>query len=265
MSPACERPAYHDDITEYLKLYYAGRDKLPPDETNGNTPLVSAHEVAWYSWKTTHDPRLPGMIAQGDVKNMVDLCYQTLALAEIDRAKYAAQIRANAERILSLQRPSGQWSMRFDPKEPEVEFQTGHALWALAAAGIPEDHPQVQKAIEYLLNRQQPFGGWMDPTAILRELQDAVPRDAVRRARPEHAISRSKGARRGWDAPPPQSLSSRPRSLCSRNSTRSGSVRRTRVLRQIEAAAQSNEVLIRQAAVEALGRLALPADRAAAA
>jgi len=136
-----ERSAWRDQIAEYLKLYYAGREKLPPDETNGNTPLVSAHEVAWYSWKTTHDPRLPGMIEHGEVKNMVDLCYQTLALAEIDRTKYAAQIRANAERILSLQRPSGQWSMRFDPKEPEVEFQTGHALWTLAVAGIPADQP----------------------------------------------------------------------------------------------------------------------------
>ena len=74
----------------------AGRDKLPPDETNGNTPLVSAQEVAWYSWKTTGDPRLPDMIAGGEPKNMVDLCYQTLALAEIDKAKYAAQIKANA-------------------------------------------------------------------------------------------------------------------------------------------------------------------------
>jgi ABC-type dipeptide/oligopeptide/nickel transport system ATPase subunit len=76
------RPAWHQGIGEYLKLYYAGRTKLPPDETNGNTPLVSAHEVAWYAWKTTHDARLPEMIAQGEVKNMVDLCYQTLALAD---------------------------------------------------------------------------------------------------------------------------------------------------------------------------------------
>ena len=81
------RPAYHAGIAEYLKIYYTGKEKLPPDETNGNTPLVSAHEVAWYSWKATKDPRLPEMIAAGDVKNMVDLCYQTLALAEIDRDK----------------------------------------------------------------------------------------------------------------------------------------------------------------------------------
>ncbi|HWD98773.1 MAG TPA: hypothetical protein VG345_07040, partial [Bryobacteraceae bacterium] len=75
------RPDYHNGVTKYLDLYYAGRDQLPPDETNGNTPLVSTFEVAWYSWKTTHDPRLPAMMAAAPVKNMIDLCYQTLALA----------------------------------------------------------------------------------------------------------------------------------------------------------------------------------------
>jgi len=38
------------------------------------------------------------------------LCYQTLALAEIDRTKYAAKIRANAERMPSLPAAYGQWS-----------------------------------------------------------------------------------------------------------------------------------------------------------
>jgi hypothetical protein len=251
------RPVYHDRITEYLKLYYAGREKLPPDETNGNTPLVSAHEVAWYSWKTTHDPRLPGMIAEGEVKNMVDLCYQTLALADIDRAQYTAQIRANAERILSLQRPSGQWSMRFDPKEPEVEFQTGHALWTLAVAGIPAGNPQVQKAIQYLLHRQQPFGGWMDPLQSFenfktpfRETQFAVL--ALSTYYPLAARAR------GWDAPPPESLSAPPDRLLTELDSLWERPSES-VLRQVEAAAQSNEVLVRQAAVEALGRLALPA------
>lgn len=44
-----------------------------------------------------------------------------------------------------------------------MEFQTGHALWALAEAGISRNHPQVRKGAEYLLNRQQAFGGWLDP------------------------------------------------------------------------------------------------------
>ena len=209
------RPAYHDRITEYLKLYYAGREKLPPDETNGNTPLVSTHEVAWYSWKTSHDPRLPGMIAQGDVKNMVDLCYQTLALADIDRTQYAAQIRANAERILSLQRPSGQWSMRFDPKEPEVEFQTGHALWTLAVAGIPADNPQVHKAIQYLLNRQQPFGGWMDPLQSFENFKTPVPRNPIRGTRPLYLLP-ARRARQGLGCPAARIALRLPRSLADR-------------------------------------------------
>ena len=252
-----ERSAWRDQIAEYLKLYYAGRDKLPPDETNGNTPLVSAHEVAWYSWKTTHDPRLPGMIEQGDVKNMVDLCYQTLALAEIDRTKYAAQIRANAERILSLQRPSGQWSMRFDAKEPEVEFQTGHALWALAVAGIPADQPQVQKAIQYLLHRQQAFGGWMDPLQSFENFKTPFRETqfAVLALSTYYPLA---GRARGWDSPAPQSLSTAPDRLLTELDAlwdRPSDA----VLHQMEEAARSNEVLVRQAAVEALGRLALPA------
>ncbi len=157
------RPIFHDGIREYLSLYYAGRDRLPPDETNGNTPLVSAHEVAWYAWTETRNPELPEMIAGGEVKNMIDLCYQTLALEDIDSGKYRQQIRRNVERILSLQRPDGQWSVAFEASQPEVEFETGHALWALQAAGVPKDDPRVKKAIAYLLSRQQPFGGWMDP------------------------------------------------------------------------------------------------------
>ena len=249
------RPEYHDRISAYLKLYYEGRDKLPADETNGNTPLVSAHEVAWYAWKTTQDARLPGMIAQGEVKNMVDLCYQTLALAEIDRAKYAGQLRANAERILGMQRASGQWSMKFDAKEAEVEFQTGHALWALAAAGIPAEHPQVKKAIGYLLGRQQGFGGWMDPLQAFenfktpfRETQMAVLALSAYFPMPARA--------KGWDAPAPERLSADAGKLLVELDGIWERPSRA-VLAQIDSAARSKEVLVRQAAVEALGRLAL--------
>ena len=58
--------------------------------------------------------------------------------------------------------------MRFEPSQPEAEFQTGHALWALQAAGIPADNPQVAKGLAYLLGRQQSFGGWMDPFSPTR-------------------------------------------------------------------------------------------------
>lgn len=251
-----QRSAWHAGIAEYLKIYYAGKDKLPPDETNGNTPLVSAHEVAWYSWRATKDPRLPEWIAAGEVKNMVDLCYQTLALAEIDRTKYAARLQANAERILSLQRESGQWSMRFEPNQPEVEFQTGHALWALAAAGVPATEPKVRKALDYLLSRQQSFGGWMDPTQSFenfktpfRETQFAVLALSSYFPSTAHA--------KGWDSPAPDSLSTDPARLL-RELESIWDRPSDAVLKQIESAAASNETLVRQAALEVLGRLAMP-------
>ena len=252
------RPDYHGAITKYLDLYYAGRDQLPPDETNGNTPLVSTFEVAWYSWKTAHDSRLPAMMAAAPVKNMIDLCYQTLALADIDRYKYKDQIAHNAERILSLQRPDGQWSMRFEPSQPEVEFQTGHALWALSAAGIPKDNPQVQKAINYLMGRQQSFGGWMDPLQSFenfrtpfRETQFA----AVALSSYFPAGDRAKG----WNSPRIDSLSNDPVTLLDQLD-QIWDKPSDSVVRQIEALTASNNVLIRQAATEALGRLALPSS-----
>ena len=249
-------PAYHQAIANYLDIYYAGSSDLPPDETNGNTPQVSAFEVAWYSWKTTHAVRIPQMIARGPVKNMIDLCYQTLALADIDGVKYKEQIAANAARILSLQRPSGQWSMTFDSDAAEVEFQTGHALWALWAAGIPRDHPQVQKGLQYLLKRQQPFGGWFDPKQSFenfrtpfRETQFAVVALSAYYPREKHE--------KGWNSPQPEKLPQDPVELL-KALDQIWDAPRAEIVHQMETACSSGDVLIRQAAVEALGRIAQP-------
>jgi len=246
------RAGYHEGIAKYLELYYAGRDKLPGDETNGNTPLVSAHEVAWYAWTETKDARLGDWIATGEVKNMIDLCYQTLALADIDREKYRAQIAKNAARILSLQRPDGQWSMKFEANQPEVEFQTGHALWALHDAGIPRSNPQVAKAIEYLLRRQQEFGGWMDPLQSFenfrtpfRETQMAVV--ALSSYFPMEARAK------GWNSPKIEKLSDDPLELLEQLDNLWDKPSEN-VLAQIRAAGKSADALVRQAAAEAMGR-----------
>lgn len=248
------RPAYHEHIKDYLDLYYANRTKLPPDETNGNTPLVSTFEIAWYSWQAMKDPRLVEMIAAAEPKNMIDLCYQTLALTEIDKVKFQSQISKNAERILSLQRPDGQWSMRFEPKEQEVEFQTGHALWALQAAGVPVDNPQVKKSIEYLLLRQQGFGGWMDPLQSyenfrtpFRETQFAVVGLS--------SYFPIEGRAKGWNSPVITALSRDPVKILA-ELDQVWDKPSPAVMKQIEGATASNDVLIRQAAAEALGRLA---------
>lgn len=168
---------YLKGVVNYLKLYYKGRTVLPNDETNGNTPLVSAYEVAMYSWKAFDEyakqagdqesiqyrDQVRKLIEQDRHKNLIDLCYQTMALTMMDRAAYTDKIKRNAERLLSLQRADGQWSMLFEPDSAPVEFQTGHSLYTLALAGYKPDHPQIQKGVAYLLARQQEWGGWFDP------------------------------------------------------------------------------------------------------
>lgn len=247
------RPAFHEGINGYLKLYYADRKLLPPDETNGNTPLVSAHEVAWYAWTSNHDPRLGDFISTGPVKNMIDLCYQTLALADIDPAKYKAQIAKNAERILSLQREDGQWSARLETNQPEVEFQTGHALWALHAAGIPLSNPQIAKGLQYLLGRQQIFGGWMDPRQSFENFRTPF-RETQMSVLALSAYYPLAGRQPGWDTAPISALSKDPVALLEQLD-QIWSKPSPAVMQQLVAAAASNDALIRNAAVEALGRI----------
>ena len=253
---APRRTWFHDGVNEYLRLYYDGRDKLPADETNGNTPLVSTHEVAWYAWASSRDPKLPDLVANGEVKNLVDLCYQTLALAEMDKDRYRAKIEANATRLLSLQRPDGQWAMQFKASEPVAEFQTGHALWALHAAGISAEHPQVAKGLSYLLSRQQRWGGWLDPLQSyenfrtpFRETQMAILALSAYYPMGERS--------HGWDAVSPVTLSTEPARLLQQLDEIWGP-QMPQLAEAVFAAAKSNDALIRQAAVEALGRMAQP-------
>jgi hypothetical protein len=247
------RSTFHEGVGKYLELYYAGRDKLPPDETNGNTPLVSRYEVAWYAWSNTHDARMGDLIASGDIENMVDLCYQTLALAEIDPQRYRDQVQKNAERILSLQRPSGQWSMRFAPEQPEVEFQTGHVLWALQAAGVPASNPQVAKAIDYLLHRQQPFGGWMDPLQSFENFRTPF-RETQMAVLALSSYFPAGQPAKGWGAAAPAQLSSDPVEALQQLDAIWDPVP-DGMRAQVRRAAASPDALIRQAAAEALGRL----------
>jgi hypothetical protein len=243
------RLTYHNGVGAYLNLYYKDRAKLPGDETNGNTPLVSAYEVAWYSWESTRDAAIATLIEQDhEIKNTIDLCYQTLALAAIDRNRHAEKIRRNAQRLLSLQRPDGQWSARFDEKSFPVEFQTGHALWALHAAGIPRENLQVAKGLAYLLSRQQSFGGWLDPLQTyenfrtpFRETQMAV------LALSAYYPVASNGPR--WGAVPSGPV----KTLEDLNSI--WNTPEPARLREIEALSTAPEPLFRAQALETLGRL----------
>src|SRR5213076_2195960 len=126
-----------------------------------------------------------------------------------------------------------------------VEFQTGHALWALHAAGIPADHPQVAKAIRYLLKRQQPFGGWMDPLQSYENFRTPF-RETQMAVLALSSYFPVDGRAKGWNAAPVERLSDDPvealRQLDEVWDAPSPAVRK-----QIEAAAESPDALLRQA------------------
>jgi HEAT repeat protein len=171
------RDNLHRGIAEFLKLYYDGRNALPPDESNGNNP-VSRYKVATDSWRQldamarrTGDSRyaetrdlVARLLPTGKPANTRDLAAQTIGLCLRDpgRQTLAEPIDANVRRLISLQRPDGHWSVKFDPSYPITEMQTGESLYALTLAGRRPDDPAMRRGIVALLTRQQAFGGWFD-------------------------------------------------------------------------------------------------------
>jgi HEAT repeat protein len=255
-----------EGVAGYLKIYYRGRTDLPNDESNGNTPLVTTYEVAWYSWKVFDElVRLTGkgeyreyrdqirrLMEQDKIKNNVDLCYQTIAFVEIDRVAYADRIKRNAERILANQRDDGQWSMLFDRGSPSVEFQTYHCLYALALAGYSPDQPPVARSLKFLMDRQQEWGGWFDPKQSyenfrtpFRETQFAV-----------MALSQFfKGSDgKGWLSEAPESLSEADAAMRLQQIDQVWSQPSKQLMGELIASLESDEPMIRMSAAAALGR-----------
>jgi len=276
------RTACLDGVAGYLKVYYQGRTDLPADESNGNTPLVSAYEVAGHSWFVFDElsrrvglparrneyaaqrDQLRRLLEQNRLKDLRDLCYQTIAFVWIDKAAYAERIKANCERILKLQRESGQWAMTFNANAPEAEFQTGHCLYTLALAGYPAQHPQLTKAARYLLARQQPFGGWFDPQQSyenfktpFRETQFAVMALSQLFPKKEAGGGRQEAADRSrWSQesqPTKLKLDEPITALAQLDQV--WDTPTSELMQQLLASAQHDEPLLRSAACEALGRV----------
>ena len=286
------RTACLEGVGGYLMLYYKDRTELPPNETNGNTPLVSAYEIAGHAWAVFDElhrrtgrqeyaayrdlvrqlierenlssvplPRRGGDDVRRPV--MLDLCYQTLDFLMIDPKGYEARIKANCERILALQWPDGRWSMLLDPKSAAVQFQTGHCLYVLACAGYKPDHPQVKKGVEYLLRTQQPWGGWFEPNGYenfrtpFRETQFAVM--ALSQFYPNEDPKRGPEQARGWHAgfpPLPASLDLANESVLIRQLDQIWETPSDKLVAQIGEALAHPEPMVRQAAAEAAGRIA---------
>jgi hypothetical protein len=277
-----------EGVAGYLKLYYRGRTELPPNESNGNLPVVSTYEVAGHSWVVFDElarrtgnqeyaefrDQLRRLIEQDtfrkrkdDVRRpvMLDLCYQTADLVQIDPKAYAGRIKENCEWILRLQRPDGQWSMLLDPASEAVRFQTGHSLWVLALAGYGPDHPQVRKGVLALLRSRQPWGGWLDSSTYenfrtpFRETQFAVM--ALSQLFPNEDPRRGPEQARGWQAgfaPLPERLNLKNESVLLAQLDQVWERPSDALVAQVGEALKHPEVLVRQAAAEAAGRVVAP-------
>ncbi|MCB1019770.1 MAG: HEAT repeat domain-containing protein [Acidobacteria bacterium] len=191
------RDELYRGVAEFMELYWPGVQE-PQPESNGNLPRISGFEVAHHSAVLFRDlqertgqakyralaDQAVNVAATGEPVDMLDLAWQTVALADLDKAKYQAKIDANVQKMFELQKSDGSWAMPFGmeimeydwrnhtvsrTKIPQragqegprsAEFQTYHTLYALARAGVPADDPHVKKAIAYALSHQTASGAW---------------------------------------------------------------------------------------------------------
>ncbi len=129
--------------------------------------------------------------------------------------------------------------MRFEADQPaKWSFRPGMPCGRLQAAGIPPTNPQVAKAIDYLLGRQQAFGGWMDPLQSFENFRTPF-RETQMAVLALSAYFPQPGRAKGWNSPADRSAVERSGGAAASNWMRFGMRHRPPCAQQIEAAAQS--------------------------
>jgi squalene-hopene/tetraprenyl-beta-curcumene cyclase len=71
--------------------------------------------------------------------------------------RYATEVQRGLEWLLAEQEQDGSWFGRWGVNHI---YGTGAALPALAACGLPSDHPAMRRAVSWLKTVQQPHGGF---------------------------------------------------------------------------------------------------------
>jgi hypothetical protein len=106
--------------------------------------------------------RLEGMVGQdGKIGTEADFinehCYAMIALSSARRAVPAAAV----DYLLARQIADGTWSWNGSTAAGSGDNNTAAmAVIALVAAGVPADHPQVQKALQHFKAQQNADGGF---------------------------------------------------------------------------------------------------------
>jgi HEAT repeat protein len=162
----------------FLRAAWAGRYTMPPDESNGVVPLDSKFGAAWRDWlvltEMTRRTRRVAYAQAADaiadllddpatdahVETLQDRIHRLHAWNLINKEHFQTRIRAEAEALLALQNPDGGWHELDRKPGPSAVYTTGQMTWTLLRAGYSREDPRIQRALAYLLERQQPFGGW---------------------------------------------------------------------------------------------------------
>jgi hypothetical protein len=79
-------------------------------------------------------------------------------LLDIREGRTAEQLKPQIDQLLARQNADGGWSQLKDL--PSDAYATGQLLWALSFAGIQPDHPQIVRAVSFLIANQQENGAW---------------------------------------------------------------------------------------------------------
>ncbi|MFN0102781.1 MAG: hypothetical protein ACKV2U_11905 [Bryobacteraceae bacterium] len=130
-------------------------------------------------------------------------------------AEIEDQIAADAKRLRQTQRPDGMWQFdpgtedkatgewRVKPDDKDVDpAPTALAIMALHALGADEKDPQVKKAVEAMLRRQDPYGRWNEH-ALTGFVTTAYTLQALARLFP---VNDAKPARADFEAKPGEKL-----------------------------------------------------------
>lgn len=191
------REELYRGVARFLEMYWPGVTE-PQMESNGNLPRISGYEVALHNallfadlhrrtgdakYKVLRD-QVETVIVTGKTVDMIDLCWKIDALVTLDKEKHKALIASLASELLSHQQPDGRWAMPFGLEETQYDFrtqsvvtkkivarekierprasdfQTWHAVYALARAGFTDADLRVRKAVDLCLSRQTPSGAW---------------------------------------------------------------------------------------------------------
>ena len=275
VSREAPRPGVNTGYGNYLKLHYDSLEQMPGEEADGCSPNISPFEIGAQSWQTldllarqTGDSawrdeadRVEKLLLPANTQTVIDLNWKIIALATIGRTKYQAQIDTLVEKLYGMQKEDGQWGYRFDAKSKASDFITFHAFYALALAGRrPESDPKMAKTLDFCLRTQRPEGSWQgDPTykgfnTPFRDTQFAVM--ALSHLYP------GKERTPGWSGafpPPPEELHSEQVDLFLSEADQYWDFPSEAVLQGLRrTAAMSDQPLVRQAALVALGRVADP-------